>query len=222
MCIRDRFDTDWNGYLWLKAEKRKDAYRIAGRNIVMAQKPAGDADALALLSQVDQTYVLFDRQSPGRAFVASRCHPAADARASLAIMRDEQAFRIGDVVVESMTDAEATFCAARDAPWRRISIVQDRGSRVGLDKVMGPAIATLNDSVYPGWRAFDRASGAELAIKPGNLNFRTVFLPEPREYQIDFVYRPPWLWIALTLVSIAAAAWLGLAIRTFCVLDAKR
>ena len=41
------FDTDWNGYLWLKAEKRKDAYRIAGRNIVMAQKPPGDTDAFS-------------------------------------------------------------------------------------------------------------------------------------------------------------------------------
>jgi hypothetical protein len=216
------FDTDWNGYLWLKAEKRKDAYRIAGRNIVMAQKPAGDADTFVVLSQVEPTYVMFDRQSPGRAFVAARCHPAADPRASLAIMRDEQAFRIGDVVVETMTDAEAALCAARDAPWRRISIVRDQGSRVRLDKVMGPAIATLNDSAYPGWRAFDRASGAELAIRPGNLNFRTVFLTEAREYQVEFVYRPSWLWISLTLVVIAAAAWLGLAIRTFWALDAKR
>lgn len=216
------FDTDWNGYLWLKAERRKDAYRIAGRNIVMAQKPAGDADTFALLSQFDSTYVMFDRQSPGRAFVASRCHAAADAGASLAIMRDERAFRIGDVVVEAMTDAEAAFCSAREAPWRRISIVQDRGSRVGLDKVMGPAIVTLNDSAYPGWRAFDRVSGAELAIRPGNLNFRTVFLTEAREYQVEFVYRPPWLWISLTLVAIAAAAWLGLAIRTFWALDPKR
>ena len=217
------FETDWNGYLWLKAEKRKDAYRIAGRNIVMSQKPPTDPDTFAVLSQVDATFVMLDRQSLGRAFVASRCVPASDAQAALAIMRDEQAFRVGDVVVESMTDAERALCAAaRDAPWRRISVMQDEGSRVRLDKVLGPAIVTLNDSAYPGWRAFDRTSGAELAIKPGNLNFRTVFLADAREYQVEFVYRPWWLWISLTLAAIAAAAWLGLAIRTFWAVDAKR
>jgi hypothetical protein len=211
------FKSDWNGYLELQTEKRKDAYRIAGRNIVLITQPnlpdrSGDC---VVLSEVGATTLLFDQQSPGRAFVAARCRPATDAPASLAIMSDEAAFHVGDVVVENMAEAEAALCSSRRAAWQRVSIVQDKGTRVGLEKVQGPAIVTLNDSAYPGWRAFDRTSGAELAIRPGNLNFRTVFLPEASEYQVEFVYRPSWLWTAFTLIAIAGAAWLALAIWTF-------
>jgi hypothetical protein len=86
---------------------------------------------------------------------------------------------------------------------------------VQLASVHGPAILTLNDSFYPGWTATDRSDGSEFPIRPGNIDFRTIFLPESKVYDIEFVYRPQWLFMSELLACIAVAFWLASAVTMF-------
>ena len=206
------FVVPWEGYLPIVVEKRKDAYRFAGRNLVItATKPE---DGLVTLGQVGSRLVQFDARSPGRAFTAARCRSASDITGAAAVMQ-EPSFEVGDVVVEGLTETESPQCARLDGAWKTVGVAEERGASVRLRRVNGPAILTLNDSLYPGWRAFDRISGSELAIKPGNINFRSVLLPEAMEYEVEFVYRPSWLALALALIAAALVCWAVAAFVTF-------
>src|SRR4029079_3203915 len=103
----------------------------------------------------------------------------------------------------------------RRSGWETIQIEDDRGGYVRFAKVDGLAFVTLNDSFYPGWIARDRITGTSLEVWPTNINFRSVFLPDARSYEVEFRYRPPWLFLSMVMALIAITAWLGLAAFTF-------
>ena len=211
------FDSDWKGYLPLKSEKVKNAYRIAGRNVVMHEgsNPPPLSPEFLNLGQIDRKYILFDKRSPGRAFVARRCFKASSPTNAVDIIGSDL-FRAGDIVVEELNEVEAAICdRLEQSSWHKVMVSEDRGSAVQLASVHGPAILTLNDSFYGGWSARDRNDGIEIPIRPGNINFKTIFLPESKAYDIEFVYRPEWLFMSGLLAFIAAAFWLASAVTTF-------
>jgi hypothetical protein len=166
------------------------------------------------------TQIRRDTLSPGRAFVAAKCHAASDAGAAADIMQSRDGFRVGDVAIENLSEAEALACRRyQRSAWQAVPVAADRGTVVRLGAVQGPAFVVLNDSFYPGWVAGDRISGQPLEIKAANINFRALFLPEARSYDIAFHYRPYWLSLSLLMALISAAAWCGLI--AFTVLRAK-
>jgi hypothetical protein len=210
------FDVEWKGYLPLKSEKVKNAYRIAGRNIMMHEgsNPPLSPDFLNL-GQIDGKNILFDKGSPGRAFVARRCFKASSPTNAVDIIGSDS-FRAGDIVVEDLNELQASICdRLEQSSWYKVTVSKDRGSVVQLAGVHGPAILTLNDSFYGGWSARDRNDGTEIPIRPGNINFRTVLLPEPKIYDIEFAYRPQWLFMSGLLACVAVAFWLASAVATF-------
>jgi hypothetical protein len=210
------FDVEWKGYLPLKSEKVKGAYRIAGRNIMLHEgsNPPLSADFLNL-GRIEERHILFDKRSPGRAFLARRCFNASNPKNAADIIGSDS-FREGDIVVEELNDLEVAICdRLEQSSWHKVAVTKDHGSMVQLASVQGPAILTLNDSFYPGWTATDRSDGKEISIRPGNINCKTVLLPESKIYNIEFVYRPQWLFISELLACIAVSFWLASAVTMF-------
>ncbi|MEN3379821.1 MAG: hypothetical protein V7604_5176, partial [Hyphomicrobiales bacterium] len=206
-------DADWDGLLPFKGERVKDGYRIAGRTVIAATNEAA-RDGIVSWGESHQTSIRHDTLSPGRAFVAARCHAASDPPAALDLIGGN-GFRLGDVVVEDLSEAELAACRQyRQSSWTAVPVTDDRGASVRLTTVQGPAFLTLNDSFYPGWTARDRTDGQDLPIRPANVNFRAVYLAEARSYDIEFSYRPYWLAAVLPMMLVAAAAWIGLAAFT--------
>ena len=210
------FDVEWNGFLPLKSEKVKDAYRIAGRNIMtreISKTPL--SEDFRNLGQIEGTHILFDKRSPGRAFLARRCFRASSPTNAGDIIGSDL-FRAGDIVVEGLNEVDAAICdRLGQTNWNEVIVSKDHGSVVQLASVHGPAILTLNDSFYPGWSAGDRNDRTEIPIRPGNINFRTVLLPELKVYDVEFVYMPQWLFMSELLACIAVAFWLASAVTTF-------
>jgi uncharacterized membrane protein YfhO len=61
-----------------------------------------------------------------------------------------------------------------------------------LSEIQGPGILVINDSFYPGWRAFN-FDGKTMQILPTNVAMRAVVLPENKPYQMTLRFEPWWL-----------------------------
>jgi uncharacterized membrane protein YfhO len=121
-------------------------------------------------------------------------------------------FNVGDVVVEQLDTEGSDRCKVHQrSRWRTVAIQEDRGDIVRLAPVKGPAFLVLNDSFYPGWTARDVLTGRKLEIKPANVNFRSVFVPEAQSYEVEFIYRPPWLRWSQLLAVVALICWIAAA-----------
>jgi hypothetical protein len=89
-------------------------------------------------------------------------------------------------------------------------------NRVGFElQLEGPAILVLNDTHYPGWRAY--VDGREAPIYRANHAFRAVFLPETA-HRVIFTFRPMSVLIGLTL-SILGLAFIGVLLKKTVVND---
>ncbi len=207
------FETDWDGYLPLRSELVRGAYRVAGRNIIVSSTARKQTDiGVVVWNEISGKTIQFDTFSPGRAFVSRSCREVSSPAEAAAVIKNATEFRPGDIVIEKLTGSEAADCKAFQRPtWNTIAVLEDRGTTVRLAAVPGPSVLTLNDSIYPGWTAHDLVSGATLELKPTNINFKSVFLPEARSYEIEFRYRPYWLTLAQILAVVAIIAWLFLA-----------
>ncbi|MDW7772659.1 MAG: hypothetical protein SCH71_07185 [Desulfobulbaceae bacterium] len=161
-------------------------------------------------------FVDYDKQALPRAYLASRCFPVDHLSESVRHIADNEKFRLGDIFVEELSEAEKNLCysVADDKP-ARVPITQDLGKEIQLGPVAGPGVLVLNDTYYPGWQAVDRISGEQLQIKPANIAMRALILPEDREYRIMFTYVPEWLaWARIlfwaAFASLAALLFLAL------------
>lgn len=141
-----------------------------------------------------------DRTALPRAYLASRCLAAANSDAAFNLLTKPRAFQIGMAVVEGLNSQERSVCRGIQRSVLPMKVVKDEGSRLSLSNVRGPGVVVLSDLQYPGWRAYDRISGAPLPVKNGNGIFRAVLLPSHTEYQIEFEYVPTWWSVATTLL----------------------
>ncbi len=87
-----------------------------------------------------------------------------------------------------------------------------RPDRVRLEaRLDAPGYLVLLDAFDPGWRA--RVDGEPAPLVRANTAFRAVALP-PGAHRVELVYRPPLLILGLALSSAAAAACVGLLLRS--------
>ena len=102
---------------------------------------------------------------------------------------------------------DLTACSNPGRPGS-VEILEHHGDRWRLlAKVDAPALLTLAETDYPGWRA--SVDGAPAPIHTTNLAFRGVQL-EPGEHEIVFEYHPAWL--RPTAIAAFMALLLGLAV----------
>lgn len=161
-----------------------------------------DDDNKEFLGVLDQYYIYLDRTALPRAYIASRCQYYPSLKNVVDEFKSTTTFQLGHVYLEGLSEEEQIFCRNYNAVVSRVPIVEDGGDNLELGKVQGPAILVLNDNVYDGWNAFDTVKKISLAIKPANITFRSLILPEEREYHIIFTYKPKWLPIARVFLAI--------------------
>lgn len=163
-----------------------------------------DGDQMEYIAILGNWHVYYDKGALPRAYIASKCHSFPNLKSIISnFMSVGSGFELGHVNVEQLNATETTFCAQYDGNVSRVPIQYEKGNELLLSPVSGPSIMVLNDNFYPGWRAVDTLTGRELDIKPANLTFRTVLLPEQREYHIKFQYKPQWLVIARGLLALS-------------------
>lgn len=167
---------------------------------------------LEKLGEVGEFGVYFDPTALSRAYHPSRCISVNKATALGSVFSPEK-YKLGFLFVENLNAAEQTFCNTYSSPYQTLAIASDRGDQLNLPAIQGPSIVVLNDNYYPGWQAIDRSNGAELQIKPANYAFRALLLPEPRVYDIEFLYRPQWLQKAVLLMLLSAVLILLLLVK---------
>lgn len=149
-----------------------------------------------------------------RAYLTTQCRAFDLPHESVAVMASG-AYRLGEALIESDRLEMKNHCKrwseisnktseSSDDFVKRVSIIEDTGAKITLEEVSGPGMFVLNDSIYPGWRVFDRLSQQELSILPTNIAFKGVPLLEKRKYSLEFVYSPIWVPYAriLTIVGL--------------------
>ncbi len=160
-----------------------------------------DGSAMDFVGILGNKYIYYDKKALPRAYVATSCKNFESVNKIIGeFKRNIKNFTLGEVYVDTLADKEKQFCRDYSSDLFRVPIVFDHGDELQLGKIRGPATVVLNDNIYPGWQATDLLSDEKIAIKPGNITFKVLFLPEDREYQILFEYKPKWLIFANILV----------------------
>ncbi len=201
------FQTDWDGLLPIVAAKFAHSFSVTGTSLFLLPGeqpfPGPAPPSLRVAGQANGARVAYDPAALPRSYLASSCSLAASSAAAGNALA-QAARGAGAAVVETEAEAERALCKAIGAPLRSVHVERDTGSLVRLSPARGPALLVLSDTFYPGWRAIDSVTGDELPIRPANLAFRGVFLPEARDYLIRFEYRPRWRGISWSC-SLGAA-----------------
>ncbi len=95
------------------------------------------------------------------------------------------------VVLEKDLDTAVLAPSRED----RVGIVDNGATRVVVQASSGGAgLLVLNDTYYPGWKAY--VDGQETEIYRANYLFRAVYLP-PGDHTVEFVYRPTAVYVGL-------------------------
>ncbi|MCP3927990.1 MAG: YfhO family protein [Bacteroidetes bacterium] len=170
---------------------------------------------LRYLGKDGKRYLYKDESVLPRAYTVARCFPVDNMGEAAKKLQNDLKFRIGDAYIENLSEDEKKFCTDNQNKLNHIPILEDKGSSVRLGPIEGPTILMLSDNIYPGWSAYDIENKQKYEVKPANIAFRAVLLPENRMYSIRFLYRPPWLTIAraavlfscILLSSLAFLAW---------------
>jgi hypothetical protein len=149
----------------------------------------------------ENEFLYYDRYALPRAYIPARCFGVKNMDASEAHMTNEKKFSLGDACIESLTENEMKYCQQHLSTVYPIKILKDEGNKIFLENIKGPTIIVLNDNYYPGWEAIDRIAGDAITIKPANMTFRALILPEKRDYGITFQYKPEWLVLSFVIVA---------------------
>jgi hypothetical protein len=229
------FDVDWAGYMPLKSAKFPYSWQAMSTTMRLETPEAANAlssdpqQRIEILGPVDEQILIRDQKALPRAYLTHHCMPAPDQNSALTVMQSPT-YYLGLAVVEKMKESELAACSSvvdppvtTDQPgasFSQVRIAEDRGRVLRLDSVNGPGILVLNDTYYSGWKAFDRISGQEIPIKPTNVAFRGLVLPESRGYMIDFRYEPSWLFPCEVGIGVSFGTWLFLG--CFAYIDHKR
>ncbi|MEK6705035.1 MAG: hypothetical protein AABZ06_04550 [Bdellovibrionota bacterium] len=215
------FVSEWQGYLPLQRGKTRYSWSLISNQFFISQdanwkdiRAKNCPDCILAADMGDGIRLIRNTTALPRAYIASRCFPAASANESLSGITNEASFRLGDVYLETTTTQnqiteDRETCLRYSETTTAVPIVQDRGFSLQLTAVIGPAIVVLNDAFYPGWKAFDHSTGIKLPIYPANHGFRAVVLPHARKYEVEFRYIPRWLTLANRLTFSGIAILLG-------------
>ena len=180
----------------------KQQYGLVPLGTLQVTKPH-HLDELYPFKEIDSiggTHVHVRKNSLSRAYMAGSCAPAMSPDDIYTELHGKDgSYRKGMAYVEELGSDGKKICRQLRQPWRKVPVREDKGVRVSLGQVQGPGILILSDSYYPGWHAYDRITGEEIKIRPANISFRALVLPEKRRYSIDFLYRPRWLVFSLLL-----------------------
>ncbi len=162
-------------------------------------------DNATLLSATDDEIIHFYLLPDAlpRAYIAKQCYAGYSLKQTSDFLKQSDSVIKGVVTLNEEMSAVTDFCQSYQAELKRIPIESDTGSDLKLESVKGPALITLNDYHYPGWHAKDIKTDTKLEILKANGIFRAILLPDNKEYQIQFSYRPWWLSLVYGLFVLA-------------------
>ncbi|MBV9578436.1 MAG: hypothetical protein JO057_07600, partial [Chloroflexi bacterium] len=111
-----------------------------------------------------------------------------------------------------VSDALATQLTHANENHTSVDMEDYRPNSVRL-RVQAPSagVVVLKDSFFPGWQA--TLNGVSANVVRVNGIVRGVIVPQPGDYEVEFVYRPTtfvagvWLSIAVLLLLIASLVW---------------
>ncbi len=202
-------NSDQEGYSPLLSEKIPNAWQLVGKNLSLygakefLKLPKEEIKNLKPLGLVDDRYLLKDTTSLNRAYLASKCSVSQSWEDSTNLIKDSAFFKLGNVIVEEVSELESRLCSDLKQTSHTVKVLKDTGTAILLEEVKGPGVLVLNDTYYPGWRVTDLKSGKTLPIRPANLAFKAVLLPESNEYVLEFMYEPAWLFLSKVSVVLA-------------------
>jgi len=220
---RDVVDTKWRIRVpadWL----RYDSYRVTLRQVDPATLGYHDAPPVALnvnrlhpdaiadtrlqllsSSEDNKRHFFFDKDALPRAYLASSCRQANTLEEEMAFYRQDDSVMKGTLVFPFNAPNTLVSCDSYQDEFKPVSIQEDHRTGLKFESIQGPALLYLNDSDYPGWKAYDSLSDTELTIQRANSNGRSVYLPESRLYHISMKYTPIWLAWVYVLLGVAVA-----------------
>ena len=169
----------------------------------LSKRPTISAESLLSHSKDETQYVYFNNSALPRAYTASSCQTHPNNDEVIDYLKASNSVINGNVSLLSESNEVIEFCNSFQGTLNRVKINSDHGSKVTLAKVNGPNLLALHDYHYPGWHAVDLISGENLIIEKANSLFRAIVLPENKDYQIQFVYRPWWLTLVYGLLLFA-------------------
>lgn len=200
--------SDQEGYSPLVKQRVPYAWQTVGRNIFLL----GATEFIALskdnsknltsLGLADARFLLRDNAALDRAYVASSCIYSNGWEFSSDILSDSASFLPGKAILEELDEKEQSFCKNYVSVLKNIGIAEDKGTSLVLNAITGPALLVLSDTFYPGWKVKDKSTREEIKIHPANLAFRSVILPEVRQYELEFYYAPEWLFLSQIFVGL--------------------
>ena len=173
---------------------------------------AGQKKILLASTEDKSRSFLFDTTALPRAYIAKGCQPSNSQKHEVSFYRTNDDVMKGQVVFPYDAPSQIVPCGTYENTFARLPITQDDRTELFFDTVQGPALVILNDSYYPGWKAFDTANVAklEMKIERANTNARSVYLPESRTYKLSMVYQPAWLTWVYVLTGLGILMTLGL------------
>ena len=184
---------------------KQRAYSIMNLGTLIISQPHKKSENLVYweIDSIKGTHCHIRNNALSRAYIAGSCVAVATPEIATQFMQKGQ-YRKGVVYLENLNAEEKEFCHQQNRQWQQVPIKEDRGSIVELKSVHGPGVLVLSDTYYSGWHAYDVETGRELQIKPANIAFQGILLPDNRKYTIIFRYRPQWLSVTflLTVVSL--------------------
>ncbi|MGK5085608.1 hypothetical protein WDW37_20150 [Bdellovibrionota bacterium FG-1] len=211
------FESEWGGYMPYKRALTPFNWKRASVGLLIdsSTEPKIADNGTRLVARFgDNQSLYFDPTALSRAYLPEKCLVVGDIKETKQYSIEAKGTDLGTAYIETDSLILREFCKSyKTAKVTPIEILRDQGSVVALNTIRGPTILMLNDNFYPGWTAFDISSHSELPISPANLTFRAVFLPEPRDYQIEFRYKPYWLMPSLALCALALFGALYLLFR---------
>jgi hypothetical protein len=105
-------------------------------------------------------------------------------------------------------DKAAAMTAGLGSAVRAASIVRYQSSDVQIEtETAAPALLVLNDTKFPGWRAY--VNGNHAPIVTANYLFRGVFVPAGKS-MVEFRYEPRSFWAGIVVALAAIVALAGL------------
>ncbi len=199
---------DLRGYSTLTPERterflelvRRDEARLldlAGVTLIAVLPEAPEASSPAAIYRGRGAVLVPRPEAWPRAYVAQRVIPATSLDEAARLLSTGQPPR-GSAIVEANRQAGAPGGLPAGG---QVRLIIDSPRRVVLRaELPADGIVVLNDSWYPGWRAY--VDGHETPILPANLMFRAVAVPAGA-HEIELVYRPV-SWVAGAIVTLLA------------------
>ncbi|MCS7252609.1 MAG: hypothetical protein RMK18_04335 [Armatimonadota bacterium] len=206
-----------NGNMVLLRNVKSSLLRhISVRYIIVREPSQATGARCKMLKQIGNMWLCEIEGSLERAWVPKRIVKCVDGEKALAVLKrlscsDEM--RTGALAVVTCRDDSSKLLADG---WLKCSIYSDEGVAVRIDCYgVGGVVLVLNDTFYPGWRAWlsFRKKQLELPVLTAQYALRCVPIPkftEPMQLEIKFAYLPTSYLIGSFVSASSFSALIGL------------